>query len=131
MEYRFLLILLDRQRRVHLDGRDARLRLPARKGDTALFARLGGRQHLHGADVFGPSHHIDATQTPAGDVDHDEGPVTPLEIHGAVQPARLTATFTGDGEDVGLRVPMVADLGKLAVERLDARLDAHATATIQ
>src|SRR2546425_11357161 len=70
-------------------------------------------------------------RSPAGDVDHDEGPVTPLEIHGAVQPALLTAAFTGDGEDVGLRVPMVADLGKLAVERLDARLEAHAADTFQ
>src|SRR5207249_9897764 len=108
-----------------------RLGLPARKGDAALFAGLRDRQQLHRADVFRPSHHIDATQTPAGDVDHDEGPVTPLKIHGAVQPARLTATFTGDREDVGLQVPMVADLGKLAVEGLDARLEAHATDTVQ
>src|SRR5438874_4787158 len=63
---------------------------------------------------------VHATQAAAGDVDHDEGAVVALEIDGPVEARGLPRPLACDGENVGLGIPVIADLGKLAVERLDS-----------
>src|SRR5881397_258996 len=60
-----------------------------------------------------------------------DGKLPKVSYHWDPETDILSVACKGDGEDVGLRVPMVADLGKLAVERLDARLEAHAADTFQ
>ena len=52
MKHRFRLILVDRERRIELDGRDIGLRAPAGKGDLSFFGGLGrgeGRPLVRGA----------------------------------------------------------------------------------
>src|SRR5207249_3262041 len=51
--------------------------------------------------------------------------VAAFQVHRPVETGRLPGAFAGDGEDVGFRVPAIADLGQLARERLDPCFELH------
>ena len=125
MEHGLRLILVDCQRCVHFHGRHTGLRAPVGEGDRSFFRRLGRYEGSNGADIVGPGHDVHAAQRAAGHVDHNERAVSPFEVHGAVHAVPFRHPFAGDRQDVGLRVPAVGNLGKLSVQRLDARFEMH------
>src|SRR6185503_20596489 len=97
-----LVVLVDGERGVDLDGRHAGLGAPVGERDLAFFGGRRRRERGNGAYVLGPRHDVDAAHRATGDVDDDEGAVPALEIHRAVHPVPFRDAFAGDCQDVRL-----------------------------
>src|SRR5256884_2510560 len=125
VEHRLIGVFLHRERGVHLHGRDSWLRLAAGEHDASVLGGLRDRKGVARADVVRPRDDVHAVDANAGHVDDDERAVAAFQVHRPVETGRLPGAFAGDGEDVGFRVPAIADLGQLARERLDPCFELH------